>query len=75
MDMLKLGAEYHEIGYHTYLQWILERVLQEEAAYYGWGAIGKDYTIDHSLIPSNLDKKDVQRLTRLAMRKAREQQP
>ncbi len=44
IELLRLGAAYHEVGYQTYLQWLVERGLQDEFKYYGWASLSKRYT-------------------------------
>jgi hypothetical protein len=69
--MVKLGAEYHEVGYHTYLQWLLEATLKDEIRYYGWEAL-RAQTIDPTKIPAHLENKDIIRLQRIAARRVKE---
>lgn len=70
LEMLKLGAEYHEVGWNTYLQWLVEQGLKNEIRYYGWEAL-RQRTLDVGRIPTRLESKDMQKLIRLANRRAK----
>lgn len=39
LEFLKIGGDYHGVGFQTYMQWLLERALLEEIHYYGWESI------------------------------------
>jgi hypothetical protein len=39
LEFLKIGGDYHGVGFQTYMQWLLERALLEEIRYYGWESI------------------------------------
>lgn len=36
VDALKMAAVYHEVGWQTYLQWLVTAGLRTDARYYGW---------------------------------------
>lgn len=71
LEMVKLGAEYHQVGYQLYLQWLVEATLKDEIRYYGWEAL-RAQTIDVSKIPTHLENKDIIRLQRIAARRVKE---
>lgn len=68
--MLKLGGEYHEVGWQTYLQWLVEQGLKTEIRYYGWEAI-RAKVLDVGRVPVRLESKDMQKLIRLTERRAK----
>jgi hypothetical protein len=49
IEALRMGAAYHGVGYQTYLQWLVEYALKEEAGYYGWKLPVKKYVVKHRL--------------------------
>lgn len=70
LDMVKLGAEYHDVGYQLYLQWLVEATIKDEIRYYGWEAL-REHTIDVTKIPAHLENKDIIRLQRIAARRVK----
>jgi hypothetical protein len=70
VEMLKLGGEYHEVGWQTYLQWLVERGLKNEIRYYGWEEL-RAKTLDRGRLPTRLESQDMQKLIRLANRRAK----
>lgn len=70
VEFLKIGGDYHGVGFQTYLQWLLERALLEEIKYYGWGAI-RPVVFDQQQ-PTNLDElHDFLHLSKIARRRER----
>lgn len=67
IEMCRLAAEYHKVGYQTYLQWLVEDALRDEAKYYGWKAPSKKYVVRRSL--SSDQQRDIRRMMRIAERK------
>lgn len=51
IEALKMASAYHGVGYQTYLQWIVEHGLKEEAGYFGWKLPAKKYVVKHRLSP------------------------
>jgi predicted DNA binding CopG/RHH family protein len=39
LEFIKIGGDYHGVGFQTYLQWLLERALLDEIHYYGWDSL------------------------------------
>ena len=70
LEMAKLGAEYHQVGYQLYLQWLVEATLQDEIRYYGWEQL-RAQTIDVNKLPAHLENKDIIRLQRIAAKRVR----
>lgn len=67
LEMVKQGAAYHGIGYQTYLQWLVENEVKQEARYYGWVTIPPTYTAK----TSKVQLREVDRLMRIAKRRAK----
>ena len=70
LEMVRLGAEYHQVGYQLYLQWLVEATLRDEIRYYGWEQLRSE-TIDVHKLPSHLENKDIIRLQRIAAKRVR----
>lgn len=68
LEMAKRGAAYHQVGYLTYLHWLIEQTLQDEVRYYGWKVI-PGYTILSVPTVSKSDRDKINRLSRNAGRK------
>lgn len=67
LEMVKMGAKYHGIGYHKYLNWLIEEGVKDEAKYYGW------YTLATRLKTTGLteaQRLEVHRLMNIAGRNA-----
>lgn len=74
IEMLRRGAAYHGIGYHTYAQWLIEHGLTEEARYYGWVKVKAIYTRKKVQTVAEAERqKGVRQLIRVAERKNRRQ--
>jgi hypothetical protein len=69
LEMLKQGAAYHDIPYQTYMHWLLEEGLRNEANYYGWASVPKPYTM-HG--PTKTQSAEIDRLVRVAARKRKD---
>lgn len=65
LDMLRQGAEYHQVPYQTYLNWLIEEGVKQEAAYYGWQVQKPIYTVKGA---TKTQKKEVERLLNQAIR-------
>jgi hypothetical protein len=72
LSMLRQGAEYHQIGYQVYIQWLVEEALKTEMSYYGWKPVKEVYTEPASKAPSATELKEITRLTRLANKRVKE---
>jgi hypothetical protein len=68
--MLKKAAAYHQVGYFTYLQWLLENGLKAEAKYYGWAMPGKKFVV-RAGVPTERQQQTLQQLMRIARSKAK----
>jgi len=65
LKALRQGAAYHEIGYQTYLQWILEEGLKSEARYYGWSTPLTQLTVRG---PTKTQEREIRHLMQVAKR-------
>jgi hypothetical protein len=72
IEMCRLAAEYHKVGYQTYLQWLVEDALKNEAKYYGWKTPAKKYVVRRQLSPDQ--QRDIRRIMRIAERKVQAQE-
>ena len=52
IEALRMAAGYHGVGYQTYLQWLVEYGLKQEAGYFGWTLPAKKYVVKHRLSPA-----------------------
>lgn len=68
LELARQGAAYHKIPYQTYLQWLIEVGLTNEATYYGWrkppGPIHRN--------PTQAQRIAIKRLLRNASRKRKD---
>jgi len=72
--MLKRGAAYHQVGYQTYLQWLVEQGLKSEARYYGWVVTPKRYReqdLEARARREKLTRQKIRRLIDRAEKKAK----
>jgi len=72
IEMCRQFAEYHKVGYQTYLQWLVEDALKQESKYYGWKTTAKKYVVRREI--SAAQQRDIQRLMRIAERKVQAQE-
>ena len=69
VEFLKIGASYYDVGFHTYLQWLLERALLDEIHYYGWDDL-RPVTFDRHLPRKEIVRNDFIHLDRMAYYRA-----
>jgi len=69
--MIKAGAAYHQVGYQTYLQWMVEQQLKIEQRYYGWQPIAKGKYVTKTVNPvrEKAARKQIYQVMRVAKRK------
>jgi hypothetical protein len=70
VEFLKIGGEYHGVGYQTYLQWLLERALLDEIYYYGWD-LDRTIGFDRHLPRKGNQRRDFIHLDRVARKRAK----
>lgn len=69
VEFLKIGGNYHGVGFQTYLQWLLERALLDEIHYYGWDSL-QPVTFDRHLPRKPDQRRDFIHLDRMARYRA-----
>jgi hypothetical protein len=74
LEFLKVGADYHGVGFQTYLQWLVERALLDEIHYYGWNS-NKPISFDRQQPRKPDEHRDFIHLDRVARRRERETTP
>lgn len=72
VEFLRIGGDYHGVGFQTYLQWLLERALLEEIHYYGWERL-RPITFERQLSRSASERHDFLHLNKLARRRERKE--
>jgi hypothetical protein len=75
LEMLRLGGAYHQVGYQTYLRWLVEQGLKEELTYYGWVKVPKRSPRAPDPESERLTRKRILRLMAKSERKAKNAPP
>lgn len=71
LEFLKIGGEYHGVGFQTYLQWLIERALLDEIHYYRWNS-NRPVVFDRQQPRSPDEHREFLHLERSARRRERE---
>jgi hypothetical protein len=76
VEMLRLGAAYHDVPYQTYTQWLLEHAVKSEALYYGWRPLETRVVLKpESTVAEDKIHKQAQQIMRASRNTLRKKEP